>query len=567
MSVRPKIIFYWIIVVGIILSSLTLSITSILEKSLTYDELLFIGVGKYRIETGDTTPLVEGAPIFPSLLNGMFWYFLDFDPHYWEDFRHNYSHQYRRLNNLVLSGHDPDILVLLARLPIILTFPLLSILVFVWSRELYGAKAGLLALILSALSPNLIAHARLATTDFIACLTILAAVYCFRCYLKKPSRARLALSGITLGLSLITKTTSTILLPAFLVMALVYRRTDDKIEQVSNTTRKKLHFWSEFFPKNRDLLSIILFLALIIGVAFSVIWAAYFFEFRVLFFLPDREVSSGDYSGAVLKFLCEKGIKIPAASFFEGVYTQYRHAVLGHANFFFGEISSSGRWNFFIFAFLIKTPLPTLALLFLSVIFLKRAKSCDKREEAFLLIPTIFIMVTSSISNINIGLRHILPIYPFLFVWISRVATFSKSALYSALLAVLTVWYICSNIYIYPHYLAYFNELIGGPRNGYKYLVDSNLDWGQDLRALLKHVDENDIRPIKIIYFGAPRLLEYNGYHAPHVECFEIQSGYIAISVTHLQSVYLLPGCFEWLKEYEPIKRIGYSIHIYEIPP
>jgi len=143
-----------------------------------------------------------------------------------------------------------------------------------------------------------------------------------------------------------------------------------------------------------------------------------------------------------------------------------------------------------------------------------------------------------------------------------------RQTLFITVIGILSLWYIFSSVSIYPHYLAYFNEFVGGPDNGYKYLVDSNLDWGQDLKGLKKYMDEKGIRKIKLSYFGGAEP-EYYGINYQPVttrEMLKPTPGIYAISATNLQAVfYPNKNYFAWLRKLRPKAKIGYSIFIYEV--
>ncbi|PIS17263.1 MAG: hypothetical protein COT59_01520 [Candidatus Nealsonbacteria bacterium CG09_land_8_20_14_0_10_42_14] len=142
------------------------------------------------------------------------------------------------------------------------------------------------------------------------------------------------------------------------------------------------------------------------------------------------------------------------------------------------------------------------------------------------------------------------------------------------ILGFLIVWQAASVLAVSPHFLAYFNELAGGPDKGYLYTVDSNLDWGQDLKRLAKWVEENNIEKIKIAYFGGGEPNYYLGDKADGFNWLEPQKGWLAVSATLLQGGRGTPapgfnqptGYFDWLNQYTPVTKIGYSIFIYNIP-
>jgi len=170
-----------------------------------------------------------------------------------------------------------------------------------------------------------------------------------------------------------------------------------------------------------------------------------------------------------------------------------------------------------------------------------------------------------------------LPMYPFLFVFMGKAVSLKtlKPKITKVVLVLLGLWYIFSSLSIYPHYLAYFNELVGGPNNGYKYLVDSNLDWGQDLPGLQEYLAKNKIDNISLHYFGTADPKYYGFSDVTRVPYGFISgrinkstTGMIAISATALQGVFdRYEHRYDWLKNnYKPIAKIGYSIFVYNIP-
>ncbi len=187
--------------------------------------------------------------------------------------------------------------------------------------------------------------------------------------------------------------------------------------------------------------------------------------------------------------------------------------------------------------------------------------------EHFLLLSILPMIVLFSLpSKINIGIRYILPLIPLLCILAGKVATI-RSKYWKGALVALCLWYAGSAFWTYPHYLAYFNELVGGPRNGYKYLVDSNLDWGQSLDELAQHLQENNITGARIKYFGPPGVMRYYGLTNSDLNDCEPSPGIHAVSATYLQNLYLdNPRCHDWLRKLEPKKVLGYSIFIYDVP-
>jgi hypothetical protein len=241
-----------------------------------------------------------------------------------------------------------------------------------------------------------------------------------------------------------------------------------------------------------------------------------------------------------------------------------------------GEFSTTGWWYYFSIAFLIKTPVAAILLLIASVLYLFVADKEDSGKAMYMILPALLVFIAVSLQKVNIGLRHVLPVYPFIFTLIGFVPNIrtrslkaAKAVFYAACL-----WYLYAAISIYPHQLAYFNEFIGGPANGYKYLVDSNLDWGQDLPGLKKYMDEKGIERIKLAYFGFsdPGYYGIEYEYLPSYQILEPQNvkeavpveGWLAISATMLQGLYLPdPGTYASLREARPVDTIGHSIFIY----
>ena len=178
----------------------------------------------------------------------------------------------------------------------------------------------------------------------------------------------------------------------------------------------------------------------------------------------------------------------------------------GQPAFFLGDYSYQGWWSYFPVAFLIKTSVGTLLLIAGSLIFCRFGSALARREMIFLLLPPALVFLVMTQAKVNIGLRHILPVYPFLFVLASRFATvqFQRRWLAVVILGLPLVLTAASALRIAPHQLAYFNELVGGPEQGYRYLSDSNIDWGQDLQGLKRYMDAEKLPIIYLSYFGTP---------------------------------------------------------------
>jgi hypothetical protein len=299
------------------------------------------------------------------------------------------------------------------------------------------------------------------------------------------------------------------------------------------------------------------------GCSIVVIWAAYAFETTPLSSIV------AEMPPRIARLLPRRLLDLPcpAPSFVRGLFFQLRHAASGHAAFLMGRYSNTGWWYYFPIAFLIKTPIPILILAGLALLAFGRTRR-DLAEESFIILPPVLFFIACMIGKINIGLRYVLPVYPFLFVFVSRLAAPAarRRRLFAVAVSLLLGWHLASSISIYPHYLAYFNEFIGGPSRGYKYLVDSNLDWGQDVKGLKNYLRENGIDKIWEYGFFHDALNYYGIDHQPLPVSGEGVNGFVAISAMNLQSVRRNDKhTFDWLKQRRPVAQIGYSIFVYVV--
>jgi hypothetical protein len=281
-------------------------------------------------------------------------------------------------------------------------------------------------------------------------------------------------------------------------------------------------------------------------------------------------------------------LTIPPVYFFQGFATwlsglQRLLTIMeeGRPAFLLGQYSQEGWWNYFLVVFLIKTPIYTVALVIASLALYKTGSALGWREAVFLLAPVILFFAVTTQSKLAIGVRHILPVYPFLFVLTSRLATIRLRPAWLAPLLIGTPVLLTaiSSLRIAPHQLAYFNELVGGPEQGYRYLSDSNLDWGQDLKGLNAYMEKEQLPIIYLSYFG-PAPPSYYGIRYQYVAGTgnlewsppgdkippAAPRKLLAISVYNLQDV-SRPNepLFRWLWVRAPVAKIGYSIFIYDL--
>lgn len=541
------------LVTALLAVHIVLSVGGIRHTSLTWDEPSYIGVGRQLLETRN--PEIVALQLHPPLsyyVNSLLLLPLKLEPDRFAEQRFIYR-EYIGLPLVFESGYAPALMMFLVRIPFVVLSSLLGVLVWKWSRKIHGPTAAVLATFFYCFSPMILANCGLATADLLLALTMTLALYAFHHYLQRPSRSSLTLTGVALGLALLSKFTGLILVPTFALLALVSRWTSE---------HGPGRVWH-----SRNL---ILDLVVIFGIACLMVWAGFGFQFGTPF-MPEwlkpsaqKLIEEKPFWQAV-DFLAGRGVRIPAYSYILGIYTQLAAAKSWKDNFLFGQISQTGWWYFYWAAFLIKTPLPFIICI-AAGLGMRRSRDTLEAGERFLLVSMLpMIALFCMPTRINIGVRYILPLIPLLCILAGKVAN-TDSLKWKRALCVLCVWYLGSAVWIYPHYLAYFNELVGGPRNGYKYLVDSSLDWGQDLGGLADYLKGQGITDARVVYFGPPGVTKYYGFENADPRDCQPSPGVWAVSATYLQGLYQADRhCLDWLKKLRPKEVIGYSIFIYDI--
>lgn len=427
-----------------------------------------------------------------------------------------------------------------ARLAILLVGIFGAVVVFIWAKSLYGLNSGILALFFYCFSVETIAHSGLATTDMTSACFILLSLYSFWRFLNKPSGLNLILAAIALGLAQLSKYTAVILYLFYAVFIFTRRK--------EGVTLRILGLF---------LLSLV------------VVWAGYGFSFTPLLKYTLRSQEKLELITAALVGL--QGIthsrleyllfnlSVPLGEHLLGVLGVARHSHLGHGMFFLGEYSSFGSKIYFAVSLFIKTQIPLL------IFFLMGLRSGSK--DKFVKKTTIYIacaiavfFIAASFSKLKLGHRYILMIYPLIFIIAGKSAEWFKVKGLRLWLIITLAWYALAAILVWPNYLSYFNEFIGGPDNGWKYLRDSNIDWGQNLPQLAGYIRDHNIQEVTLEYFGQDepsiygityRKFEKEEYNYPKNKIY-------AISVNHLEGV-------EWAKNTKPTSKAGYSIFIYDL--
>jgi hypothetical protein len=287
---------------------------------------------------------------------------------------------------------------------------------------------------------------------------------------------------------------------------------------------------------------------------------------------------------APLQSLSNSPITKPLAQWLLGFAMVTSHVEGGHDAFLLGQTSNQGWWYYYPVTIALKTQIGLFVLLIATLLLLTKLEKKHWFDEAFLWVLPVILLGMGMQGKINLGIRYMLPIYAFLFLFVARLAnviTFDnlkrfkdnglKFALSWVVVAAMT-WYVLSGILVYPHYLAYYNEFVGGYKNGYKYLTDSNTDWGQDIKRLSKWVDDKQVDSISVDVF--PGAFEAEQYLGDKMVEWHVQNGrptgYFALSATFYQNSRLKKGAnggmdYSWLDDIKPIENIGGSILIYKL--
>jgi len=518
----------------------TLLLTSALQKSPTMDEDNHLTCGLALWRTGDPRlsldhpPLINALAAIPLVLDPQAQ--IPLDSAAWRDA------DWYALADAVVWGRGPaaDTMIQASRLPIMLLALLLGAFIYRWADEMHGPGAALLALTLYTFDPNILAHARLNTNDLgVTLLVFLSGYAVWRWLAQTPTVRSTLLAGFFIGLALGSKYLAAIFVLFYGLLMLIQRQAGGR-------------GWRRWGRRPG-------WLALMAASAALTLWAVYGFALNT------------PWIGADTRW--------PLGLYLRGVVNAIGQASAGRASFLLGQ-SANGFWTYFPVAFLVKTPLPTLLLLAGAGWLTLRQRSFS--HEALLLLPCLGYFMVLVLSSFNLGYRHLLPMLPFLFVYISKTAVWPGTGprFRRALVWLTPAWLIVASLLIWPHYLAYFNEAVGGPRNGYKILVDSNIDWGQDLLGLRQYLAREGIQHVRLSYFG-PERPDYLGiaveplpglppesdlWQHPPFEPQNPEPGVYAISVTNLQELFFVEKrTYAWFRARQPDARIGYSIHVYHV--
>ncbi|MBI3684867.1 glycosyltransferase family 39 protein [Candidatus Azambacteria bacterium] len=611
------------------------------QESAVMDELAHIPAGYSYLTHQDMRinpehpPLLKDIAAFPLLFLGL--NFPDTSKAWVNELNSQWD-----LGTLFLygSGNDPDRIVFWARMGPMLLTALFGFFLFKFGAEFFGKRAALLALLLFAFSPAVLAHGKYVTTDIAAAFGFFIGIAYFLRYLNKPSGKNLVAAGIAFGVAQALKFSLILLIPFLFGIAALW------------AFAHYFHSWRTF---GAALARLLFKTALVFAIGYiAVIWPLYQFHIwnypaapeiseqrqeiiaqkeKYCPYLDMDRITPSQFRDTVcnlktfrphaladvVAWASDKPALRPFAEYALGTMMVGQRTVGGNTTYFLGKVSRVAWWYYFPIIYLIKEPLALHLLTFMALLiciaalrkkrdqapvqkpFLIRAASFAREHfiHIAMLLFVLFYWTASIAANLNIGIRHIIPALPFTFLLVSyalmsylralpefafafsfanikKLASFykRKTARWTAL-AIVLAWYIGSVAAQYPYLTAYFNELAGGPTQGYTYVADSNLDWGQDMKRLAEFVRGNNIDTIRVAYFGGGSPEYYlKDRYVPWWSSRGPESGWFAISATFLDGAFGTPigdltrsdaDSFLWLRAKTPVTTIGHSIFVYKL--
>ena len=611
---------------------LLLMLASTQGDSLTFDEPAHIAAGyayvRYRdarlnhehpplVKVLAALPLLAAAPRFP--LASSAWQ--EANNGQWET-----AHIF-----LYESGNDPHRITALARLGPMAIALVLGLVLFLWTRRWAGDGAALLALFLLVFSPTILAHGRLVTTDVAAAFGVLLASLAFTRFLTAPGVKTGFMAGMGLGLALLCKFSTVLLIPLMLGCTLLWMCLEPR------RVRRYL-LGIIFIGVNAALLVLLCYLWTTGNYPpdrqFRDTYMALFWvndgpmgrtheeprevDFPLLQRDPRRDVLAcmglrpargisrlKRCPSDVVIFMADKPLLRAWGHYLYGLIWTMQRASLGTSAafpfYFLGEVSTTGQTSFFPIVYAVKEPLASSVLLAatLSLALLRLRSSALSLKatgtwlrghptETFMLGWLALYWYVSITANLNIGVRHLLPVFPFTFMLVAREVSrwltqhggsvFPHQAtvcIKGIGVASLLLWQCLSVVSVFPSFLAYFNEASGGPGEGGRYVVDSNLDWGQDLRRLGAFVGAGGIEKIAVDYFGqSSPAYELGEKYVPWRSALGPYDGWLAVSATVLMVAqarwapdlgHRVEDSYQWLVNKEPVAKIGYSIFVFDL--
>lgn len=582
----PSKLWGWPAVAALLAAYGVLTVSSLWSKTTTFDENGHLAAGYSHWITGDwrlaaeNGILPEGVMSLPLLAGDYEFPTLD-QPAWHRSQAFPISHQF-----FFESGNDADRMLLSGRLVMATIATGLGLTIYLISRRLFGHMGGLVSLALFALSPTFLANGGLAVSDMMVSFMFLLAAWAFWALLQNVSPLRLAMCGVALGLLCVSKASGLLIIPIALCMLIL---------RIISSTPLPVWLGRSLLiqPRWQRALALCGVVVVQAAVVITIIWSLHGFRYSA-FRNPEPgdnfEYSWAELLGppatapppqtqgepvanhpplagqpgkamAIVSFARDH--KLLPESYLYGIGYVLRSSQRRLA-FMNGEYCYTGWRTFFPYCFAVKNPLSLLAILVLAMAAGAAKWLAPAKEKRFgwagaiwrtfysaaplWLIILIYGTVSIS-SSINIGHRHILPIYGPIFILAGAAAYWLRPALYWPRLATLVLIALMAieTLLVWPNYIPYFNQIAGGMKDGYKHLVDSSCDWGQDLKTLQRYLDDRGLprkeMPVYFSYFG---IASPDYYHVPGTQLMgfmdmrkefklRLRGGVYCISATMLQ--------------------------------
>lgn len=526
------------------------------SRGITQDEVIHIPAGQYQLQQRDfrmnnvTPPAVKTLSSLPTILAGS-----RVLPRFPQDPNVDYeTRDYQIAKEFWTANNDRfRSIVFTARVGAVILTVLLGFMVFIFARQLFGLRPALLALVLFILEPNIIAHGHIVHADVIAALALLFFGYVLVNYWRNQGLRWTLLLGAAAGFALISKFTLVALVAAFII-ALAAR-----------WNRSRISLKQELLAKSGAILLCLL-----------IVNAAYFFEARNAGNAEAEIANIPGFAGLVINLLPRTIIRatsvLAPTDFVQGFSRLSRINQQGHDAYLLGKYSVTGWWYYFPVAFSLKTTLPFLLVTLAAAVWaIARLFSVRRRPFIPMFAAIVFYAALLATSRINVGVRHLLPLFPFLFImcgafldWLiaqhRRIGPICVTVVIAAMsFEAVRAW---------PTYMSYMNQMTTGHQR-WSYLGDSNIEWGQDTAALAAYLNARGVKKIRGAMLcgevALPRygieyvnLLSGEGFNAPPTE-------FIAIGANFLNGS-LIPGNREWFQSYrdrKPEAVFGDSIYLY----
>ncbi len=542
------------------------------QLSATVDEGFHITSGYEYLRTGKLRLFDEHAPVAKTLFAWPLFFVPDLPPP--ETAAGYASDDLIAVTQATTLAYRPiDRVIVAPRLAAVLLPLILAATLCRCAAAFAGPVAGLLALFVCTFDPNFLAHGSLATTDMGATAFSFWAVWTGVRWLQRPTRRRWCIAAVLLGLAQGAKLTALLVYPVLGLGTLLTVAAQWRGGASWGAIWKSRPHSDE---RSRDRFTLLWAFVGLAALSLLVLWALYGFEVR-----PVPDVLGG-------------AVPLPAASHIERWLRLQDNLAYGREAFLLGQNTMHGWWQYFPIAFLVKTPLPLLLLCGALLLYVTSRISRTKLHLLHLTFYTFPLLyaLASLTSPLTIGYRHLLPILPFLYVGVacyvwrirnhkSRITNHESRITDYGLrlaLALFWAWLAIGTLRVTPHYLTFFNELAGGSQNGWRFLADSNTDWGQTFKALATYQRETGLGSVNLSAFTFYDPAAYGVEYTPITPMpsalpvlprrFNPESGIYAIGATTLDGVPLpYPSTFDWFRHRDPFAQIGNAMHLYSVRP